>query len=237
MRYLYFKKRILSTTTVLLSFFSALSYGAEIEKSLNFFISEYEIPRLSNIYPNAEIIIELENRASFAYLPDCPQNNLNIENPREAAQKRTNYTVECIDPTWKIYVPISQQILIEAYKASTPISRKQPITQQNADLTKVDVTQLRGQIFNKENPPYGLIASRNININTFITDQNTEQPILIKKGKQVMIRAQSGSISVHMNGESLEDGILGQQIKVKNASSGRIVYGKVVSSNEILVNY
>jgi flagella basal body P-ring formation protein FlgA len=81
------------------------------------------------------------------------------------------------------------------------------------------------------------MASRNIRINTFLTDQLTELPDLVKKGSNVLITAQSGAISVKMNGTALEDGVMGQQIRVQNVSSGRIVYGKVVSDSEVLVNY
>ncbi|MFT2110689.1 flagellar basal body P-ring formation chaperone FlgA [Marinomonas sp. 2405UD68-3] len=201
------------------------------------FIEQNEKPRLATLYPKAEIHIELGNRANFSYLPSCPKDKLSISNSRRDAQKRTTYTVQCITPTWKIFIPVNQQILLSAYTAITPISRKQPITTNNTDLIKVDITKLRGDIYSQDNPPYGLIASRNININTVITDKITELPIIIKKGSRIVIKAQSSTISIKMNGESLENGVLGQQIRVKNTSSGRIVYGKVVSSNEILVNY
>ena len=100
-----------------------------------------------------------------------------------------------------------KKILLDAYVAISPISRKQTINPTNTDLIKVDITELRGDIYNEKNTPFGFIASRNININTVITDKLTELPIIVKKGARVMIRAQSNTISVKMNGESLENGI------------------------------
>jgi flagellar basal body P-ring formation protein FlgA len=229
-------KKSFFLVSIIYSFIS-VCHATDLQTYITDFIEHNEKPRLAERYPNADISIELENRADFSYLPPCPEKNLSISNSRREAQKRTTYTIECTSPAWKFYVPVNQKILLDAYVAISPISRKQTINPTNTDLIKVDITELRGDIYNENNTPFGFVASRNININTVITDKLTELPILVKKGSRVMIKAQSNSISVKMNGESLENGVLGQQIRVKNISSGRIVYGKVVSSNEILVNY
>jgi len=127
--------------------------------------------------------------------------------------------------------------MIPAIKTINPINRGQVINQSNTDVGEVDLSTLRGQVFTLKNPPYGLIASRNLRINTFITENLTNQPTLVKKGDLVLITASSGSIIVRMNGVALEDGSKGQQIRVKNTSSERIIYAKVVTNSEVLVNY
>ena len=213
------------------------SFAASIEEQINNFINQVEIPRLATIYPDANIKITLNNLASLNYLPACQDETVSISNQREGAAKRTNYVISCSNPVWKSYVPATQSILVSAIRTSAPIKRGDTINQSNTSIGEVDLVDLRGQFFTAERPPYGLVASRNIRTNTFITSTNTKQPLLIKKGDQVLIVARSGSIQVKMNGISLENGIESQQIRVKNASSGRIIYGKVVSSGEVLVNY
>ncbi|MDB4837971.1 flagellar basal body P-ring formation chaperone FlgA, partial [Marinomonas sp.] len=140
-------------------------------------------------------------------------------------------------PVWKSYLPVTQSITITAIKAITPINRGQTIDQSNTDIGEVDISGLRGQIFTPKKPPYGLVASRNLPLNTYITDNLTDLPRLVKKGDSVLITANGGSIVVKMNGIALEHGKKGQQIRVKNTSSGRIVRAKVVTSSEVLVNY
>lgn len=212
-------------------------YAKSLEEHVQLFIKETEMPRLQNSFPDAEIHIEMDNQAALSYLPDCLPQNLTIENQRPDALRRTTYSLQCSDPVWQSFIPVSQQILIEAIKAGIPISRKQIIDTSNTIIDQVDITQLRGQIYTPQNPPYGLIASRNISANTFITDRITELPVIIKKGQKVLITAQSGQLFVRMTGEAQQDGILGQQIRVKNLSSDRIVYGKVVSDGEVRVDY
>ena len=207
-----------------------------IEEQINQYILDYELPRLTNTYPNARIEIALDNRANLNYLQEC-EHPIQVKNQRKNAQKRTTYEISCSTPLWRSFVPISQKIFISAVKAISPIKRKELINKTNTMIDEVDITQINGQIYSPQQPPYGLIAKRNIKINTFITNVLTELPILIKRGQNVLITAQSGGITVKMNGVAAENGVLGQQIKVKNISSGRFVYGNVASSSEIRVNY
>jgi len=222
--------------SIILALLNCNVFAATTEEQINNYIKSIELPRLAASYPNAEIIINLENRGGLNYLPACDY-DITVTNQRLNSKKRTTYAISCQQPEWKSFIPVSQKILVTAIKAIAPIRRKQKINANNTVIGKVDLTQIRGQVYSPAQPPYGLIAKRNININTFITKELTELPIIIKRGQNILISAQSGQITVKMNGVAAENGTLGQQIKVKNISSGRFVYGKVVSEGEIRVNY
>ncbi|RBP83040.1 flagella basal body P-ring formation protein FlgA [Marinomonas rhizomae] len=228
---------IIRLSIAFIYFQTGLLFAASTEEQINHYINQVEIPRLSKIYSDATINITLNNLAALSYLPDCESNSIQISNQRPDATKRTNYEVSCDSPTWKSYVPVTQSITIPAIKTISPINRGQTINKSNTDIGDVDISNLRGHVYTKKNPPYGLIASRNLRINTVITDDLTNQPTLIKKGDSVLITASSGTIIVRMNGVALENGIKGQQIRVKNSSSERIIYAKVVTDSEVLVNY
>lgn len=207
-----------------------------VDQQIRQYIEDYELPRLSRSYPNARIEITLDNRANLNYLQAC-NHPIEIKNQRKSAKKRTTYEISCSNPSWRSFVPIAQKIYILAIKTTSPISRKEQINEQNTTVDEVDITQVNGKLYSPEQTPYHLVAKRNIKINTFLTDIMLELPILVKRGQKVLITAQSGEISVRMNGVSTENGVLGQQIKVKNSSSGRFVYGRVISDSEIQVNY
>lgn len=221
---------------ILLFFLSSWSSASQIETQIEQFIKQVEYKRLQSTYPNARINIYIQNKVALNYLPDCQQ-PISIENQRPEATSRTSYGISCSSPTWKSYVPVTQEIFVKGIKAIAPIPRGSTINQKNTVIGETNLNNIRGHLYTIANPPYGLIAARNIRINTFLTDQLTELPNLVKKGSRVLIVAQSDNISVRMNGTALEDGVEGQQIRVKNTSSGRIVYGKVVSDSEVLVNY
>ena len=50
----------------------------------------------------------------------------------------------------------------------------------------------------------------------------------MRKGDQVVIRAKTNAINVFMPGEALSDGVPGEQIRVRNLRSQRIVRARVV---------
>ncbi|WP_100637055.1 flagellar basal body P-ring formation chaperone FlgA [Marinomonas sp. ef1] len=229
--------RIIRLSIAFICFQTGFTFAITTEEQINHYINQVEIPRLSEIYPDAAISITLNNLAALNYLPDCENESIQINNQRPDATKRTNYEVSCDSPTWKSYVPVTQSIMIPAIKTITPINRGQAISKSNTDVGEVDISSLRGHVYTKKKPPYGLIASRNLRINTVITDDLTNQPTLVKKGDSVLITASSGTIIVRMNGVALENGVKGQQIRVKNTSSERIIYAKVVTDSEVLVNY
>jgi len=224
-------------TIAFICFQAGLTWATSTEKQINHYINQVEIPRLSEIYPNAAISITLNNLAALNYLPDCDSESIQIRNQRPEATKRTNYEISCNEPKWKSYAPVTQSIMIPAIKTITPINRGQVISKANTAVGEVDLSSLRGHVFTKKNPPYGQVASRNLRTNTFITANLTTPPTLVKKGNVVLITARSGSIIVRMNGVALENGVKGQQIRVKNTSSERIIYAKVVTDSEVLVNY
>ena len=78
--------------------------------------------------------------------------------------------------------------------------------------------------------PYGLIAKRAIQINAVIRDSmigTAEPEVVIKRNQNVVIRISRPGITISTVGKSMQDGKVGEFIKVKNVDSQRIVIGKV----------
>jgi len=78
--------------------------------------------------------------------------------------------------------------------------------------------------------PYGLIAKRAIQANSVLRDGmiGTPEPeVVIKRNQNVVIRISTPGISISAVGKSMQDGKVGEFIKVKNVDSQRIVIGKV----------
>ena len=62
-----------------------------------------------------------------------------------------------------------------------------------------------------------------------------EQAEAVRRGDQVVIRARTGTVSVVMPGEALADGVPGQQIRVRNLSSQRVVKARVMEPGTVEV--
>lgn len=61
-------------------------------------------------------------------------------------------------------------------------------------------------------------------------------PVLIQRGEQVTISAQSSSLLVKTNGIALSSGTLGQKIPIRNSRSERIVEGEITGPGQVDVN-
>ncbi|MCY1411705.1 flagella basal body P-ring formation protein FlgA [compost metagenome] len=57
----------------------------------------------------------------------------------------------------------------------------------------------------------------------------------MRRGDAVMIRARSSRVNVVMPGEALADGVPGQQIRVRNLQSQRVVKARVVEPGTVEV--
>ena len=81
----------------------------------------------------------------------------------------------------------------------------------------------------------GLAAKRALSEGTELRPTMLKQPVIIKRGDQTVITAGYGGLSVRMTGKALEDGVLGEQIRVQNLSSKRTIQGEVQRDGSVLI--
>jgi len=62
-----------------------------------------------------------------------------------------------------------------------------------------------------------------------------EAPVVIKRGDQTVIAAGNANFSVRMTGKALQDGAVGEQIRVQNLASKRTIHGDVQADGTIAV--
>jgi flagella basal body P-ring formation protein FlgA len=79
----------------------------------------------------------------------------------------------------------------------------------------------------------GLEASREIGAGQIFRQNNLLIPPVVEKGSRVILRYRSKLLEASASGIALEDGIIGQEIKIRNDSSNRIVQGSVVEAGLI----
>ena len=60
---------------------------------------------------------------------------------------------------------------------------------------------------------------------------------MVKRGDRILLIAERGTLKVTAPGVVRENGFKNQMIKVENVQSHKIVYGTVLNSRTILVNY
>ncbi len=76
-----------------------------------------------------------------------------------------------------------------------------------------------------------------INGNEVLRTGMVEEPPLIKKGDRVLLLVESPFFRITAMGESKEEGRRGERVKLLNLSSKREVYGRVLDSNTVEVDF
>lgn len=110
------------------------------------------------------------------------------------------------------------------------IIRAEDISEKIVDLYEV---QAGSQMLSSE--IIGLVASRTIAPHSIITSSSIEKLKLIKRGDSVNLKVSIPGIEISIAGSAYESGALGEIIRVKNISSGKIISGRVTGAGEVII--
>jgi flagella basal body P-ring formation protein FlgA len=69
------------------------------------------------------------------------------------------------------------------------------------------------------------------------TQANGDQSVRIKRADRIKILARIGNLAVTVSGEAMQDGRMGDTIRVQNTESKSIVQGKIISAEEVEIAY
>ena len=132
-------------------------------------------------------------------------------------------------------MPASVSLYREVVVASRPVKRNMLIQGSDLTMAERDLGTLGQGYFIDHQQVIGNLARRSLQANQVITPNQISAPPMVRRGEQVVIIATSGSISVRMPGEALSDGALGQQIRVRNTRSQKIVHARVIAPGQVEV--
>jgi flagella basal body P-ring formation protein FlgA len=127
----------------------------------------------------------------------------------------------------KIYgiVPVATELI----KSADYIKDTQ-VTLEKIDITYIDLEKV-------ENLEYiiGKKAKRNITAGTVITGGLLENEIMIHRGDDVRIYAQSGAVRISSTGKALQDAEVGQKVRIQRDGSRDILNGYVARDGSIFI--
>lgn len=168
-------------------------------------------------------------------LPPC-------EDPPMAESKRSSrfigsivLQVSCQKPGWRIHVPVIVRLFREVLVAAERLSRNTLLSTSHVMLSERDLSRIRPNFLHSSADAVGKSLRRSVSQGTVITQGMLQEQELIKRGDSVIIVATKKGLSVRMPGVALMSGTLGNQIKVRNVHSRRIVKGWITAAGEIRV--
>ncbi|CAM3753124.1 flagellar basal body P-ring biosynthesis protein FlgA [Vibrio aerogenes CECT 7868] len=202
---------------------------AHIRKTAeNYALQKLEFPAGGKIAATAA---PLDNRIQAS---DCPTGLNAFSSSKRGSASNITVLVECKAENWRVYVPVRLKIKIPAVTANHPLSRGQIITQQDVSVSMVDLLRFRQQGFSSINQVIGAKVKRNVTLNDMI---NNHDICIVCRNDKVVIKAVKNGLTITTHGIALSDGIQGEQIKVKNNKSKRVIDAKVSGINEVTVHF
>jgi flagella basal body P-ring formation protein FlgA len=137
---------------------------------------------------------------------------------------------------WKIYIQATVNAYKMIYVARAPIARGAIFTSSDLLKEKHNITSLNGNYVTDINSLKGHVAKRNVRKGEIIKPFLAVKSKLIKRGEQVTIIAETGGIKVRMMGKAMNDASAGEQVRVKNNNSKRIIEGTAVNRGIVKIN-
>lgn len=194
--------------------------------------------RLQAIQPKAEVALAA-GLPKVIYSADHPLklalHALQIDPNSHRWQAQANILAgnktETVKPISGTYIPlvdvpvVTRQLghsdVIEAKDITTRAVREQEVRKETA----LDMKQLIGK-----SPRAGISPNRPIRLSELA------MPAVIKRGDAVQMNYTNAYMSIRATGSALQDGAVGELIRVKNDKSGKAVSGRVTGSGAIEVN-
>ena len=159
---------------------------------------------------------------------------LNLQDPSNNGGN-INVKVACRGTSsWAILVPAQAIVFRPMAVASRNLQRGELISSEDIGVEVVDVSQYRQGYSSKPEDIIGKELKYPVNKGDAFRDSVLDTQLAIKRGDEVSVEAFAGSIRVVTTGTAVSDGRIGQQIRIKNNQSARILSAKVIGPGKVL---
>lgn len=160
----------------------------------------------------------------------CQHLQLSRNNASQPPWGRTSYSLNCQDKVrWQSRVTARVQLALPVVVARVAIAKGETLTASMLDTRLTELKQNKLGFVLDPASIIGLKTARRVNAGQLLSQHLLTQQLLVEKGAQVLIRAEKSGFAASTKGLALEDGRLGQRIKVRNLSSGAELEVEVVA--------
>jgi len=136
-------------------------------------------------------------------------------------------------PPWHIYVSVRLVGTSPVAIAARAIVTGSVLTDKDVRIEQRDIPELPPGYLDDPTVAIGLTAARPISSGAVITNQLLLGAKAVQRGQTVTLVADSGAMSIRMQGRAMSDALINQRVKVENLSSGKIVEG-VARSQQVV---
>lgn len=156
----------------------------------------------------------------------------------QAAHQSRNLTVKTNcegEKRWSIYVPLTIEIYDNVVVAARNLGRGSIIGEDDLRYLRVDTSSLPPGYVVDKNRVLGMELRRAARDGSYLVLSSLEAPQVVNKGDSVLLEARQSALTVAAKGTALDNGQVGEQIKVRNNQSERVVDALVTGPGRVTV--
>lgn len=178
-------------------------------------------------HPDAVVSVSMQPMDPRLRLPTCDAPEFGIQS--NTLVGRVGVSARCREPRmWTLFMTGNVRVEKTIVVSTRPLARGSILTRQDLALQETDITRLRPGYLTNLDHAVGKQSKRPLHTGDVVYDRLLTPAIIVKKGDKVSVQANTGQVRVSVSGTAMQDGVQGQQIKVRNNASKRVVKAWVV---------
>ncbi|WP_394210756.1 flagellar basal body P-ring formation chaperone FlgA [Enterovibrio calviensis] len=196
--------------------------------------AEAHVQTLVAVPEYGKLEVSAGNIDSRLRLSDCPSSLQATVPGRQSLNKSVTVMVSCKEDNWQVYVPVQIRLLTPIVVAKRPMDRGVIINHDDLIVQLVDSRFQRGQTYTNASTIVGSRIKRVVGMGQPIQGNDI---CMVCRNDVVVITASGNGLNLIAKGTALSDGALGEQIKIRNSKSNRIVDGTITSVGQVIVKF
>ncbi len=136
---------------------------------------------------------------------------------------------------WTVYTSVNIQAFKNILVLTRPVKRGELLGKHHLAFQKTDISQLHQGYMDDVKSVLNKQAKRNLARGTLLNNRLIAEPALVKRGERVRIQSGNAFFQISMSGIAMMNGTLGQNIKIRNINSKKIVQATVVKPGLVSV--
>jgi len=195
-----------------------------------------QLIRQSCAFPTEQLVLTFQRRD--AELLGLESDSLRVETELRSLEMPGRLPVivrifrdGVLDQRELVYVDVTREL--EALVTNRTIARGDVITARDIETKQVRLTNQGGEPLTTAEDVVGKTATAMLRPNTTLTARLVATPLAVKRGDRVVVEARAGSMLLRTSGRAMEDGVLGEVIRVRSERFREehqvmvVAYGKV----------
>ena len=167
------------------------------------------------------------------HINDC-DSNLKVNILENQNSRNINVKISCESKnSWHLYLPVKVTILLPVLVAASNLDKGAILDSDNTKVTFVEEYKIRGATLSDNESVLGARIKRNLQKDNAIYSNNI---CIVCKGEIVTILANASSFQIKTNGTALSNGTIGEQVRIKNNRSGKVISARVKDINKVVIS-